>query len=200
MIRRASCRPLARASLLLRRSLLSGLGWHDDPLAGVRQIDGIGPAYAAKLSDAGCGSLELLVQQMSSRLDLLCGKASPFGANVQRHARALLASAPMLSAEVGGGTTSASQPVQVTVHLHRAADATGGGMPAAASSSSSSSLPLPRMGGIRGSPWLLLVSDSHHQLLLIRRLSQEQLDAQPHTSFKLSVTPASSGAAFRSSA
>ena len=89
--------PALHAALVLRRCLISGLGWHDDPVSAVRQLDNIGPVSAIKLRDGGAGSLEALCQQVPSHLEALCSKGSPFGASLLRNARALLALAPTLA-------------------------------------------------------------------------------------------------------
>ena len=171
------------AALVLRRSLVSGFGWHDDPLAGLRQIDGIGAAYAAKLAEARLGSLEALASQQPYRVEMICGKHGGFGAAVLRAAHGLLASAPALSAQVSQGTTHAGQAVQVTVQLRRHTPT-----PAA-----SAEAPPHAKGRLGGFPWVLLATDSRGQLLLIRRLSQATLDAQSLTSFTLTATPATAG-------
>lgn len=181
--------PALKAALLLRRALTGGLGWHDDALAGVRQLDGIGPTYAHKLHESHAGSLETLSQQMPARIELLCGKGAPFGSQVLRHARALLASAPSLRAEAQSGTSNASQPLGVSIQLLRSHGGDGG----AGGAGGSAGAPPPQRGRQYGHPWVLLVGDSHGRLLLIRRLTQGQLDAAPEVSFQLSVTPQSTG-------
>ncbi|KOO33035.1 putative ATP-dependent DNA helicase hfm1-like protein [Chrysochromulina tobinii] len=90
------------AALVLRRSLQQkSIGWYDDPQAGLRQLDGVGPVMVQKLKDAGAGSLEALAAMAPSLIERACNKAMPFGAVCLRAVRALLAAAPRLTAEVG---------------------------------------------------------------------------------------------------
>ena len=73
--------PLCGA-LLLQRSLLASVGWHDDPAAGVRQLSGVGVALMEKLKEGfgqgGKVSLQSLAELTPSRLELVSGKAHPW--------------------------------------------------------------------------------------------------------------------------
>ena len=145
-------------------------------LAGVRQIEGIGPAYAAKLLAGGAGTLHALRSLTPGRVELLCGKgasSSAFGAGVVTQARALVALAPQLTAEVAP-VTSPMQPVPVTLRLLRS----GINHPGQAS----------KAARLRNaSSWILLVGDHHGRLLLIRSISQATIDDQAETCFQLTV-------------
>jgi len=180
---------LARADVLhaafvLRRSLQRSIGWHDDPLAGVRQLEGIGPALAQKLHSASAGSLEALATQVPSRIELVCGKASPFGNQCVRAARSLLAKAPLIVADVGE-ITQLGEHVPLVVRLVRRSD----------HDQPSGSGPLPSTHGGYGTAWLLLVSDHQQKVLLIRRLAEYQMDQQHELSFEITVPPESARAA-----
>ena len=180
---------LARADVLhaafvLRRSLQRSIGWHDDPLAAVRQLEGIGPALAQKLHSASAGSLEALATQAPSRIELVCGKASPFGSQCVRAARSLLAKAPLIVADVGE-ITQLGEPVPLVVRLVRRSD----------HDQPSGSGSQPSTHGGYGTAWLLLVSDHQQTVLLIRRLAEYQLDQQHELSFEITVPPESARAA-----
>ena len=71
-----------RAALLLQRSLQASVGWHDDPAAGVRQLNGVGMALMERLKEGLCQGGKVILQSLAeltpSRLELLSGKAHPW--------------------------------------------------------------------------------------------------------------------------
>lgn len=75
---------------------VNGQVWHDRSSV-VRQVEGIGPAYASRLCKAGIDSLERLRACQASRIEILLRRNPPFGNQVLRAVKAL----PELKLEVG---------------------------------------------------------------------------------------------------
>lgn len=65
----------------MQRALNASVGWHDDPSASVRQINGVGPTLIEKLKE-GLGvesvGLTALTGLSSSRFEALAGKSHPW--------------------------------------------------------------------------------------------------------------------------
>lgn len=157
----------------------------------MRQLDGVGPVLATKLSEGGAGSLATLCQQQPGRIDAVCGKAMPFGSNLVRGARALMDSSALMNVTMGS-VSSPQQKVPLKITLsRRGADTSNGGTQRWWSGPDvSTPAPLPKPP-VRGNDkgWVLLLGDAYGRLLLIRRVAQDAIDAQPNIEYSLQVPP-----------
>jgi hypothetical protein len=85
----ADCLSPATHAALLAHKCVVNRTWEDSPDY-LRQLDGIGPALAAKLTAAGLATFESVERALPHQLEAAVGRRSPWGANLKARVRGIL--------------------------------------------------------------------------------------------------------------